>query len=294
MSPKRGKCQWRSSCRARVSVTFLAFDQAYKSLGPQRILVVGGTVHGLGWLFLALASGIAPRTWQDKPAGASGCAGNASAAGATATPPNAPSFATLARPERLLLARVPSAFKPVLVWAVLALLAGGWAWGLANYQSRMAELVASTLPRHLAQPDHESLDRLGGGAAIGRRSDHGALELLLSTPLTVQEVLRGQLLALKRQFLGPLVVVLTAFFIFMMAAASEMTADEDRISWILFWMALMGLMVADLAGLYWVGMWQGLTAKNPNRATEREPGPHHGRALGRVCRGEPPVIAGFL
>jgi len=27
------------------------------------------------------------------------------------------------------------------------------------------------------------------------------------------------------------------------------------------------VLVADLAGLYWVGMWQGLTAKNPNRAT---------------------------
>jgi succinate dehydrogenase hydrophobic anchor subunit len=98
--------------------------------------------------------------------------------------------------------------------------------------------------------------------------------LLLSTPLTVREILRGQLLALKRQFLGPMVVVLTVFFIFMLASASEVSAADDRAAWLLFWAALMTLLVADVAGLYWVGMWQGLTARNPNRAT--------GAALARI------------
>ena len=105
------------------------------------------------------------------------------------------------------------------------------------------------------------------GRQFAEDRSHGALELLLSTPLTVHEVLRGQLLALKRQFLGPLILILVAFFTFMMASASEMTGVDDRVSWILFWVALMLVMIADLAGLYWVGMWQGLTARNPNRAT---------------------------
>jgi ABC-type Na+ efflux pump permease subunit len=105
------------------------------------------------------------------------------------------------------------------------------------------------------------------GRQLAADRNHGALELLLSTPLTVRDILRGQLLALKRQFLGPVIVVLLAFFVFLMACLSEMTTGEDRTVWVLFWEALMLLMVADLAGLYWVGLWQGLTAKNPNRAT---------------------------
>ena len=36
----------------------------------------------------------------------------------------------------------------------------------------------------------------------------GAFELLLSVPLTVQEIVRGQLLALRRQFLWPVLTVL--------------------------------------------------------------------------------------
>jgi ABC-type Na+ efflux pump permease subunit len=96
---------------------------------------------------------------------------------------------------------------------------------------------------------------------------HGALELLLSTPLTVRDLLRGQLLALKRQFLGPVALVLVVFLLFMIASVSEMTWEEDRAAWVLFWAAAMMTLVADLASLYWVGMWQGLTAKNLNRAT---------------------------
>jgi ABC-type Na+ efflux pump permease subunit len=98
----------------------------------------------------------------------------------------------------------------------------------------------------------------------------GALELLLSTPLTVQDILRGQRLALERQFLGPVLAVLMVFFLFLTASSADAMSQqnpEDRALWMLFWAALMVMLVADLAGLYWVGMWEGLAAKNPTRAT---------------------------
>ena len=97
----------------------------------------------------------------------------------------------------------------------------------------------------------------------------GAFELLLSTPLTVADILRGQLLALKRQFLGPVLAVLLVFFLFAMAASSDallQQESQDRIMWILFWAAGMVMLVADLIALYWVGMWAGLTARNCTRA----------------------------
>ena len=111
--------------------------------------------------------------------------------------------------------------------------------------------------------------RLEAGRQLAEDRRQGALELLLSTPLTVKDILRGQWLALRRQFLGPVAVVLLVFLLFMMAASSDAMSQqnpEDRSLWILFWAALMVMLVADLAGLYWLGMWKGLTAKNPTRA----------------------------
>jgi len=247
----------------------LAFDTAYKSLGPSAFWWSLLLIHGMGWLFLVLASVIAPRTWQDRPAGAQRLRWKERFRGWSYG--NSAERATFRR--RLLDQNAffwlvsRARLKPVLVWTVLALLAGGWAWGLAKYHREWLNSFMYLTTGILLNLLMKGWVASETGRQFAEDRSHGALELLLSTPLTVQEVLRGQLLALKRQFLGPLVVVLTAFLIFMMAAASEMTADEDRISWILFWMALMGLMIADLAGLYWVGMWQGLTAKNPNRAT---------------------------
>ena len=41
--------------------------------------------------------------------------------------------------------------------------------------------------------------------------DSGALELLLSTPLSVPEILRGQMLSLERQFFSPAVIVVALY-----------------------------------------------------------------------------------
>ena len=45
----------------------------------------------------------------------------------------------------------------------------------------------------------------GQQLAVDKKS--GAFELLLSTPLTVRDMVRGQWLALRRQFLKPLAAV---------------------------------------------------------------------------------------
>jgi hypothetical protein len=157
--------------------------------------------------------------------------------------------------------------KPAYLWAALGLVACVWAWGVAKYHrdwlNEVMYFVTGALLNLLIKVWFAS----EAGRQLAEDCNHGALELLLSTPLTVRDILRGQLLALQRQFLGPVTAVLIVFFLFMMASLSGMTADEDRVSWVLFWGGGMAILIADLAGLYWVGMWQGLTAKNPNRAT---------------------------
>jgi hypothetical protein len=94
----------------------------------------------------------------------------------------------------------------------------------------------------------------------------GTMELLLSTPLTIAEILRGQKLALARQFLGPVVAALLVECLFLFAILRESFSEGERTFTVAVWVAGMLMLVADLCALYWIGMWQGLTAKNPARA----------------------------
>jgi ABC-type transport system involved in cytochrome c biogenesis permease component len=87
----------------------------------------------------------------------------------------------------------------------------------------------------------------------------GALELLLSSPITVKQIVRGQVQALEKHFAGPALVVLLADFVFLMA-------DRNTSSWVYFMVATMIVFVADMFTLMWVGMWRGLNSRRPNRA----------------------------
>ncbi|MGH7972682.1 MAG: ABC transporter permease, partial [Limisphaerales bacterium] len=246
---------------------YLAWDTPYR-LQSELFWYSLALLHVLGWGFLGLASLVTPRTWQDRPFGTKtvrwrerlrvwsfGGAQERTSFRERLLSQNA--FFWLASRSRL---------KPALVWGFLGLVAAGWAWGLArNHHEWLNEgtyiltalLVNSVLKIWFA---FETTSRL----AEGRKA--GTLELLLSTPLEVRDILRGQLLALARQFLGPLVLVLVVETLFMLATLSEPTMT-DRASSISLWLSGMFMLVADLAALYWVGMWQGLTARNVGRAT---------------------------
>jgi hypothetical protein len=214
-----------------------------------------------------MASLIAPRAWQDRPAGARrlrwrerwhfwsfGDLAERKAFRQRLLSVNA--FFWLAARARL---------KPAAVWAVLGLLACAWAWGIAKYHRDWFDpstyIVTALVLGMLVKGWIAS--ETGRQLAEDRKS--GALELLLSTPLTVRQILAGQRLALQRQFLGPMVVVLVAGCVFMLAIAHD-TTSGDRAQWYCLGIAWMVLLVADSVALYWVGMWQSLKAKNPSRA----------------------------
>jgi ABC-type Na+ efflux pump permease subunit len=93
----------------------------------------------------------------------------------------------------------------------------------------------------------------------------GTLELLLSTPLEVRDILRGQWLALVRQFLGPVLLVLVVEWLLMFVVVSS-ALNEDRALWVSLWLGEMAMLLADLAALYWLCQWLALTARNPARA----------------------------
>ncbi|MCW5557487.1 MAG: ABC transporter permease subunit [Verrucomicrobiae bacterium] len=91
-----------------------------------------------------------------------------------------------------------------------------------------------------------------------RRS--GALELILSTPLSAREIVSGHRLALQRMFLGPM----TAVLLFDLACLSFQEAigrDGGPPFVAVIWLLRMGLLVADLWTLAWAGMWAGITGR---------------------------------
>jgi ABC-type transport system involved in multi-copper enzyme maturation permease subunit len=92
----------------------------------------------------------------------------------------------------------------------------------------------------------------------------GTLELLLCTPLSVKDLLRGQWLTLRRLFLVPVVMVLAvqAFTLVMQLVKGNPMS--------LLHTSLLGggmlTFLADVAAIGWVGMLFGLTAKKPHLA----------------------------
>lgn len=97
-----------------------------------------------------------------------------------------------------------------------------------------------------------------------RRS--GAMELLLATPLTVNEVLRGRLGALRRQFGGPIVAVLVGDALWLTWTFHQMANNSEQYYWLGLWLLRMAFLPFDGYTLAWVGLWNGMTARS-GRAT---------------------------
>jgi hypothetical protein len=244
-----------------------AWDDAYKSYSDYFWWSVV-VIHGLAWVFLLFASLVAPRSWQDRPAGIQQLRWRErwqlwshgdldERRGFRKRLLDQNPFFWLAARARL---------KPAMAWGALGLLGCGWALGLSKFHRDWLcppVYIMTGIVLNLALKIWFATE---AGRQIAEDRKRGALELLLSTPLTVRDILRGQLLALRRQFLGPLVTVLFVGCLLFFGSLADANDEDSRTAYRLFWIGGMVTMVSDLMALYWVGLWLGLTAKNPNRA----------------------------
>jgi ABC-type transport system involved in multi-copper enzyme maturation permease subunit len=214
-------------------------------------------VQVAGWGMLGVASRILPRVWQGRVANSrldrqrerveQWAYGRAAGRKAFRTRLlNINPFMWLVSRER---------WKPYYVW--LYVVAGGatWWWGWYRYDDVMFDRK-TVIPTVLMFQTFlklwiisEACTRLAEDRRIG------ALELLLSTPLTTREILRGHWLALWRQFAWPLAVILASEFLLL--------RRQFALPVVLINLAMV---LADVLTLGWVGMWLGLTARNLNRA----------------------------
>ncbi len=250
----------------------LAFDETYNQMlrGVKFnwfYPTLAGT-HAIGWLALLLTTFILPRVWQDKSASAKNLRRREQWQLLTAGPSDTRElfrrrlleinpFYWLASRER---------FKVALVWLWLGAGAVLWVVGLARAKRDWLDpgtYLMTALALHsffkcwIAM---EASRRLG----LDRRS--GALELLLCTPLSVKEILRGQWLALLRQFGAAAALVCVMDILFLALGLKHSYSANDRHEWIAMWLAGLGMFVLDLAALALLAMWMSLKNRKPTQA----------------------------
>ena len=224
--------------------------------------------HLLGWGALGLTTLILPRVWQDKSASAKTLRRREQWQLLTAGPSD-----TRAAFRRRLLDINPfywlasrERFKVALVWLWLGLVAVFWLLGLI--QARREWLAASTyLMTALALHSFfKCWVAMEASRRLGQDRRSGALELLLCTPLSVGDILRGQWLALLRQFGGACALIVAADAIFLALGLKDSHSADDRRDWVLMWLAGTAMFVLDLVALTLLSMWMSLKNRKPTQA----------------------------
>jgi ABC-type Na+ efflux pump permease subunit len=215
-------------------------------------------VHGLGWLFLLLACVVLPRTWHET--------GNDQAPGA-----NLGRWWRLGKARAQVRGRLlelcPTAWLTLRyrarVLAPQVLLGLGLALWLAGELTLRAEWHSAMMAVVFAlglqtvfkyQVAAEACRRF----AEDRRS--GALELLLSTPLTAGEIVRGQWLALGRIFGLPLLALLAGQVLLLATAWRDAGSEAPQLA--AAFVVNLGVTALDCVALAWLGMWSGLRARS--------------------------------
>lgn len=105
--------------------------------------------------------------------------------------------------------------------------------------------------------------------ALREAKSTGVLELLLTTPLTHMDIVRGHLLAMKRQFLWPVLLLLAFEAILIWAKSGDGLTSGDQIALILGFFLFVLAQVAEMYAVAWVGLWMGLTSTSFARAVQK-------------------------
>ena len=221
--------------------------------------------HCVGWLCLLRATSLLPSfvrgvgvTWRDRLAASFddyvyGSMPDRTAHRARLLDRNA--FLWLAARERV---------KPLWAWGIIGIFFALYLWVAWGFRGILFDLHTSVTLVFLVHLVIKLwvVSEVCSRVILDRRS--GALELLLSSPLSVREIATGQHLALKRIFARPVVVlVLTELFLMFLAVKfMNKPSPPDRV---LTYVAGVSTLLLDLWALKWLGMWLSLFGKSIER-----------------------------
>ena len=222
--------------------------------------------HALGWLALLLTTALLPLVWQDRAAtpqtvrrrerwrlwthGADDVRVSFRRRLLEVNP-----FYWLASRER---------FKVTLVWLWLGAGAALWMFGLFKERNSWLDEMVYIWTALIAHSSLKCWLAMEASRRLGEDRRSGALELLLSTPLSVKEILRGQWLALLRQFGAAAALVVAVDFLFLGLGLKH--SFDDRASWIVMWLSGAGIFIFDLVTLALLAMWGSLSGRKSSQA----------------------------
>lgn len=247
-----------------VGPATLAFDADYAGR-PGRFLAGLALNHVVGWCFLLCASWAVVRTWQER-----GLSPFGSPFGQTRSRPESPQNRSRRDAERRRRLEINPIFwlagrhqrQHWLLWVTV----GGTAllgivtisltfWmgpGIAGLNSVPAAVLDLAL-------------RMWVGwyacATLSEAQRTGAVELILATPLSVNQIIEGHTQALQRMFLWPVVVAVVLNLLPAVTALYHQPVQS-----MLFLFPFPGLtlfsiatLILDLVAVGWIGMWMGLS-----------------------------------
>ena len=162
----------------------------------------------------------------------------------------------------------------VLALAVVGSLMPVWMCFLAGCFIRSGKVqdISFTVVLLLGYGLHQVLKWLIAAEATKRFGDDrrsGALELLLVTPLSVEEILAGQRLALRKSHRHAIVLalIINVALVGMINSPKPMSVDaEARGLFTLMGLGGAVLLILDFRALCWTGMWMGLCRARHHRA----------------------------
>jgi ABC-type transport system involved in cytochrome c biogenesis permease component len=225
-----------------------------------------GCTFALGLLGLMFSSRAVTRVWRDRPAGSwrarwlAACQRFKYGAGPARAAHRARLLAI--NPIYWLLAR--DRLAPELVWAFLVGAAAFFGWVTWQFPNDWLEADWLTT---FSQCLYGVLKLWIAAVAVARLAEDkrsGALELLLTVPLTLGDLRDGLRRALQRQFLGPVLAVLAMDAWFCHLSLQSYTGIDELSP--ATYAARMSLLVLDAATLWQLGPWVAVTARHPNQA----------------------------
>ena len=245
---------------------YLCSDASFK-WQSERFWCSLGVIHGLTWLLVGWTSRLAPRCWQDQPS-------------------KAGQFRWRDRWEKLIFGdsrkrlrfrqrllqinafywlAARARLKPLGVWVALLFVGLWWLFmrlvlGFKPVEESLSLTTVFILNLLLKLwIAVESVQRLA------EDQKNGALELLLSTPLTVRDIVQGQLLSLRRQFLGPLLAVVAIELPLIWGASYHAFPNGQAV--LVPGIGGIMMLLADIAALIGVAILTALRARSPNHAS---------------------------
>src|SRR5665213_929360 len=234
---------------------FAAFDSLSSSVKPFYFWANVLITQLYGWTFLLLSCWLVPRSWQE--------------GARRRLPLPAAVEAWRSRPQKHLLSANPYLWraghgrvKYLKPWLTVGLLNLLWLWTSWRFPFQRYDPANDLF--YLVVMSSLLKIQLAGEAsgALGRDRASGALELVLTTPLSEKEIIRGQRLALWRQFAGPFTVV---FLANILATVLEPSRRQQR----LMHLSLGIFLFLDADALSWTSMWLAFKVQKPGRAALR-------------------------